>query len=55
MVDFSGSRRNEKGPKSLITQGLFIFYALQWKLFWWSWGESNPRPKVFAGQIYTLS
>jgi len=22
---------------------------------WWSWGESNPRPKAFAGQIYTLS
>ncbi len=22
---------------------------------WWSWGESNPRPKTFAGQIYTLS
>jgi len=24
-------------------------------LFWWSWGESNPRPKAIAGQIYTLS
>jgi len=22
---------------------------------WWSWGESNPRPKTIAGQIYTLS
>jgi hypothetical protein len=22
---------------------------------WWSWGESNPRPKAIAGQIYTLS
>ena len=23
--------------------------------FWWSWGESNPRPKAIAGQIYMLS
>ena len=23
--------------------------------FWWSWGESNPRPKAFVRQIYTLS
>jgi len=22
---------------------------------WWSWGESNPRPKALAGQIYTFS
>jgi len=22
---------------------------------WWSWGESNPRPKAFVRQIYTLS
>jgi ABC-type uncharacterized transport system substrate-binding protein len=22
---------------------------------WWSWGESNPRPKAIVGQIYTLS
>ena len=22
---------------------------------WWSWGESNPRPKAIAGQIYALS
>ena len=26
-----------------------------WIIKWWSWGESNPRPKAFAGQIYTLS
>lgn len=26
-----------------------------WNLVWWSWGESNPRPKAIAGQIYTLS
>ncbi len=25
------------------------------RYFWWSWGESNPRPKAIAGQIYTLS
>ena len=24
-------------------------------IVWWSWGESNPRPKAIAGQIYTLS
>ena len=24
-------------------------------LFWWSWGESNPRPKAIAGQIYMFS
>jgi len=24
-------------------------------LVWWSWGESNPRPKAIAGQIYMLS
>jgi len=24
-------------------------------VFWWSWGESNPRPKAIAGQIYMLS
>jgi len=25
------------------------------RCFWWSWGESNPRPKAFVRQIYTLS
>ena len=24
-------------------------------IVWWSWGESNPRPKAFVRQIYTLS
>jgi hypothetical protein len=22
---------------------------------WWSWGELNPRPQAFVGQVYTLS
>jgi len=26
-----------------------------WNVFWWSWGESNPRPKAIARQIYMLS
>jgi hypothetical protein len=25
------------------------------KFYWWSWGESNPRPQAIARQIYTLS
>jgi len=24
-------------------------------VIWWSWRESNPRPKAIAGQVYTLS
>lgn len=24
-------------------------------MYWWSWGESNPRPQAFVRQIYTLS
>jgi hypothetical protein len=32
-----------------VSSGLFQ------TLSWWSWGESNPRPKAIAGQIYTLS
>jgi hypothetical protein len=35
--------------------GLFALSGLFWTLFWWSWGESNPRPKAFVRQIYTLS
>jgi hypothetical protein len=23
--------------------------------YWWSWGELNPRPQAFVGQVYTLS
>jgi hypothetical protein len=26
-----------------------------WVGNWWSWRESNPRPKAIAGQVYTLS
>ncbi len=22
---------------------------------WWSWGELNPRPQAFVGQIYMFS
>ena len=24
-------------------------------LIWWSWGDLNPRPQVFFGQIYMFS
>lgn len=58
----TGSRRKflhvsgqRKRPKALISLGLSHFPGPWRALFWWSWRESNPRPKAIAGQIYTLS
>ena len=25
------------------------------RLLWWSWGDLNPRPQAFFGQIYMFS
>ena len=52
---FSHSYEQTKRPKSLIDLGLLNFYGPLRNLIWWSWGESNPRPKAIAGQIYALS
>jgi hypothetical protein len=52
LLQFSGQR---KRPKSLIYLGLSHVHELLWTLFWWSRGESNPRPQAIAGQFYMLS
>jgi hypothetical protein len=26
-----------------------------WTLWWWSWGELNPRPQAFFAQFYMCS
>ena len=26
-----------------------------WIYIWWSWGDLNPRPQAFFGQIYMFS
>jgi hypothetical protein len=44
----------KKSAKSLMYLALRSFLALRGPV-WWSWGESNPRPKAFVRQIYTLS
>ena len=58
-VDVARHSEQEKTPKSLTYLGGFgtlrdVLRRLQ-IIIWWSWGESNPRPKAIAGQIYTLS
>jgi hypothetical protein len=45
----------KKAPKSLIYLGASVIGGQRRTIVWWSWGESNPRPKAIAGQIYTLS
>ena len=45
----------KKRPATCDGAGLFDLPVSAWTLFWWSWGESNPRPKAFVRQIYTLS
>ena len=41
--------------RHLCGGGHFGFSGRFETVFWWSWGESNPRPKAIVGQIYTLS
>lgn len=51
-VRFDGHHRTPKGkekpPHTRVSS--------VWRCFeWWSWRELNPRPQVFAGQIYMFS
>ena len=47
--------RHRKSPQAVVLLGgQFDGGPLRGQV-WWSWGESNPRPKAIAGQIYTLS
>ena len=42
-------RKKTKRPLTLsVVSGLFIG-------IWWSWGDLNPRPQAFFGQIYMFS
>ncbi len=33
----------------------FVKLVRDAQVYWWSWGESNPRPQAIAGQIYMRS
>jgi len=39
---------NKKGRQVVIPGGLY-------RRVWWSWGDLNPRPQAFFGQIYMFS
>ena len=47
--------RKQKGAKYLIYLAPSVLLSPLRNQFWWSWGESNPRPKAIVGQIYVLS
>ena len=49
------AERMKKAPKLLGSLGAWFIGGQRRTVVWWSWGESNPRPKAIAGQIYTLS
>ena len=57
-VSESGGVKNHKPNERLVASvspanGMLL--PVDGLLSWWSWGESNPRPKAFVRQIYTLS
>lgn len=49
-IVLEGEKRftNEKGR-------LLNFSKRPWSLWWWSWGDLNPRPQALFGQIYMFS
>ena len=50
------ANRSEKPPQAWGLTGLIEMQReCLCKLYWWSWGDLNPRPQAFFGQIYMFS
>jgi hypothetical protein len=54
-IEFHWIALDEKLRSSNEKGRLLDISKRPWTLWWWSWGDLNPRPQALFGQIYMFS